>query len=145
MRVDSTIRINEQRIQQLSKAASTALELTAEALHNEVVQAQVVPRRDGVLQGESFFVDTSESKNGSVMLVHAVPYARRLYYHPEYKFHRAPWAEEWVDKKGRRHRLTHDGNPHAQAHWFDDWLPGGSKAEDVQEAFKIIYKKVGGV
>ena len=42
-RVTSTIRINQQRIRQLTRAQVQALEMTAEALHTEVVQAQVIP------------------------------------------------------------------------------------------------------
>lgn len=41
MRVKSTVDLNMPRIRQLTQAAVTALELTAEALHTEVIQAQV--------------------------------------------------------------------------------------------------------
>ena len=86
MQVKSTVKLNMARIQQLSQAAVDALEKTAEALHTEVVQAQVFPFDTGNLQNESTFVDYSESKNGKVTLVSSTPYARRLYYHPEYNF-----------------------------------------------------------
>lgn len=145
MKVTSTVKINAARIQQLNQAAVKALEQTAGALHTEVVQAQVVPRRDGALQGESFFVDTSESQNGKVTLVHATPYARRLYYHPEYNFHTGPWEEEWTDREGKHHHVKHDGNPNAKGKWLEDWLPGGSEADFVPETFKKLYKKLGGV
>lgn len=126
MQVKSTVKLNMPRIRQLSKAAVTALELTAEALHTEVVQAQVFPFDTGNLQNESTFVDYSESKNGKVVLVSSTPYARRLYYHPEYKF-------------------STDENPNAKGKWFEDWMPGGSQADFAGKAFKQFYKKVGGV
>ena len=126
MQVKSTVKLNMPRIRQLSKAAVTALELTAEALHTEVVQAQVFPFDTGNLQNESTFVDYSESKNGKVMLVSSTPYARRLYYHPEYKF-------------------STDENPNAKGKWFEDWMPGGSQADFAGKAFKQFYKKGGGV
>ena len=126
MQVKSTVKLNMLRIRQLSKAAVTALELTAEALHTEVVQAQVFPFDTGNLQNESTFVDYSESKNGKVVLVSSTPYARRLYYHPEYKF-------------------STDENPNAKGKWFEDWMPGGSQADFAGKAFKQFYKKVGGV
>ena len=126
MQVKSTVKLNMPRIRQLSKAAVTALELTAEALHTEVVQAQVFPFDTGNLQNESTFVDYSESKNGKVMLVSSTPYARRLYYHPEYKF-------------------STDENPNAKGKCFEDWMPGGSQADFAGKAFKQFYKKVGGV
>ena len=83
MRVNSQVKINTARVQQLTQAAVTSLEQTAEALHTEVVQAQVVPRDTGRLQGEAFFLDRTESRNGKVSLVHSTPYARKLYFHPE--------------------------------------------------------------
>ncbi|SEU20141.1 hypothetical protein SAMN05216313_15319 [Enterocloster lavalensis] len=114
------------RIKQLSQAAVTALEMTGEALHKEVEQAQVFPFDTGNLQGESTFVDCSESSRGKVTLVSSGPYARRLYYHPEYNFQT-------------------DENPNAKGHWYEDWEPGGSKADFAQKAFKQFYKGVGGV
>lgn len=145
MQVKSTVKINISKIKQLTQAATKALELTAEDLHTDVVQAQVIPRMDGALQGEKFFVDYSESDNGKVSLAHEGPYSRRLYYHPEYYFHTGPWEEKWVDKEGRKHHVKHDGNPNAKGHWFEDWEPGGSKANHVTESFKKNYKSISGI
>lgn len=126
MQVKSTVKLNMPRIKQLSQAAVTALEMTGEALHTEVVQAQVMPFETGNLQNESTFVDYSESAQGKITLVSSTPYARRLYYHPEYNFQ------------------TNE-NSNAQGEWYKDWLPGGSKANFTSKAFKEFYKKVGGV
>lgn len=145
MKVKSTVKLNMPRIKQLSQAAVTALELTAEELHTEVVQARVVPRKDGALQGEKMSIDISESQNGKVSLVHEGPYARRLYYHPEYNFHTEPWEEEWVDREGKKHHLTHEGNPNARGKWYEDWLPGGSHADFAVKAFRKLFRKAGGV
>ena len=86
MEVRSTVKLNWPRIRQLSEAAVTALEQTAEALHTEVVQAQVMPFDTGHLEEDATFIDYSESANGKVSIVSSTPYARRLYYHPEYHF-----------------------------------------------------------
>lgn len=126
MQVKSTVKLNMARINELSKAAVSALEQTAEALHTEVVQAQVMPFDTGNLQNESTFVDYGNSKDGKVALVSSTPYARRLYYHPEYRF-----------QKGE--------NPNAKGKWLDDWLPDGSEAEFAPKAFKRFYKKESGV
>lgn len=126
MQVKSTVKLNMPRIRQLSQAAVKALEMTAEALHTEVVQAQVFPFDTGNLQNESTFVDCSGSSKGKVTLVTNTPYARRLYYHPEFHFQT-------------------DENPNARGNWYEDWLPGGSKADFAPNTFKKIYKKVGGV
>lgn len=126
MQVKSTVKLNMPRIRQLSQAAVKALEMTAEALHTEVVQAQVFPFDTGNLQNESTFVDCSESSKGKVTLVSNTPYARRLYYHPEFHFQT-------------------DENPNAKGRWYEDWMPGGSKADFAPNAFKKFYKKAGGV
>lgn len=126
MQVKSTVKLNMPRIRQLSQAAVVALEQTAELLHGEVKDAQVVPMDTGNLTGEAFFCDYSESKNGKVTLVHETPYARRLYYHPEYDFQ----TKYHANAKGK---------------WFEDWMPGGSKADFAPNAFKKFYKKAGGV
>lgn len=137
IKVNSSVKLNFPIIRRLTQAQITALEQTAECLHEEVVQRRVVPRRDGALQGESFFVDTSKSNRGKVTLVHAEPYARRLYFHPEYHFHKEPWE----DSKGRKH----DGNPNAKGKWFEDWEPGGKKSDFAINTYKQIYRRLTGV
>lgn len=126
MQVKSTIKLNMARINELSQAAVRALELTAEVLHTEVVQAQVMPFDTGHLEEDATFVDYSNSQNGKVTLVSSTPYARRLYYHPEYNFQ----TKE---------------NPNAKGKWLDDWLPGGGEADFAPNAFKRLYKKEAGV
>lgn len=133
MQVSSTITIYHQNIAALSSLAKQALVMTAEALHTKVVQACVVPRDTGLLQGEAFFVDTNNAENGAVSLVHSTPYARRLYFHPEYNFHR----EEWLDSKGR----SHPGNPNAQGAWLDEWI-SGSKKDFCPRTFAAIYQRL---
>lgn len=125
MKVTSTVKISDEQINRLSQAAVKALELTAEALHTEVVQAQVMPFETGNLQNESTFVDYSDSGRGKVTLVSSTPYARRLYFHPEYNFQK-------------------DENPNAKGKWFEDWMPGGSKENFVPDTFKRLYKRLGG-
>lgn len=129
VKVKSVVVINPSLIADIKASAARALEHTGEALHAEVVQAEVVPRMDGTLQGESFFVDFSESWEGRVSLVHSEPYARRLYYHPEYHFRR----EAWTDSKGRNHH----GNPNAKGKWFEDWTDGQFVAETFQRYLEM--------
>ena len=126
MQVNSTVNLNMPRIRQLTQAAVTALELTGEALHTEVIQTQVFPFDTGHLQEDATFVDYSRANDGMVTLVSSTPYARRLYYHPEYHFQ----TKE---------------NPNAKGMWYEDWLPGGAKASDASKLFAQFYKKAGGV
>lgn len=126
MQVNSTVKLNMPRIRQLTHAAVTALEWTGEQLHQDTQQAQVFPFDTGHLQEDATFVDYSRAKDGKVTLVSSTPYARRLYYHPEYHFQ----TKE---------------NPNAKGMWYEDWLPGGKNAGDAAKAFKQFYKKAGGV
>lgn len=125
MQVKSTVKMNMPKIRQLTDAAIKALEMTAEALHTEVVQAQVMPFDTGNLQNESTFVDYSNSGSGKVTLVSSTPYARRLYYHPEYNFQK-------------------NENPKAGGEWYNNWLPGGKQEDFAAKAFSEFYKKLGG-
>jgi len=110
------------RIQELNQAAVSALERTAEALHTEVVQAQVMPFETGHLQEDATFVEYKNSAQGKVSIISSTPYARRLYYHPEYQFQT-------------------DENPFAGGEWFKPWLPGGVSAGFAKETFQRLYKK----
>lgn len=120
-----TVKINQGKLRQLSRAAITALEETAEALHTEVVQAEVMPKQYGDLQDTGTFVDTTDSTSGTVSLVSSTPYARRLYYHPEYNFRTSE-------------------NRHARGKWLEPWIDGENK-DFCAEAFKKLYKGEAGL
>ncbi len=126
MKVKSRVKLNFPIIKKLTQAQVTALEQTAEALHTEIVQAQVVPRDTGNLQNESFFVDYSETRAGKITLAHNTPYARRIYFHPEYHF-------------------SKDENPNAKGKWFEDWEPDGENADFAVETYKKFYRRLGGL
>lgn len=121
----STVIIYPHVIKKLTDAHIKALEQTAEALHTEVVQAQVIPRDTGHLQNDSTFVDYSQAKSGTVSLVSQTPYARRLYFHPEYNF-----------------RTTE--NPNAQGKWLEPWI-SGNKKDFCIKTFAQKFKELGGV
>lgn len=114
--------LNPNCVPTINDAAKRCLAKTAEALHTEVVQAQVVPRDTGLLQNEAFFVDLSELNFLRATLTHQTPYARRLYFHPEYNFKR-------------------DKNPNTKGMWFNDWLPGGKKQNWANDAFAEFMRR----
>ena len=124
-------------VRRLTAAAQVSLAQTAEAIHTNVVQCQVMPRDTGALQNESTFVYTQDIANGKVELVSSTPYARRLYYHPEYNFHRTPWTDE----KGKRH----EGNANAKGRWLDDYLKDGRKKNFAPDTFAKLYRKNAGL
>jgi hypothetical protein len=120
--VSSKITIDSGMIKRISKNQITALEKTAEALHTEVVQAQVMPRDTGTLQNEKTFVDYSQSGQGKAKIITEGPYARRLYFHPEYNFQKKE-------------------NSYAMGKWYTAWLPGGEKQNFAVETFKTFVKR----
>lgn len=125
MKVSSVIRLNLPKIRELTDAQVEALEQTAEALHTEVIQAEIMPRDTGNLQNESTFVDYSHAKRGKVSIVSSTPYARRLYFHPEYNFQTLE-------------------NAFASGKWYEPWIDGVS-SDFCREAYKKIYKRLAGL
>lgn len=113
------------KLSEITAAQATALEQTADALHTEIVQAQVVPFKTGTLQGPAFFQDNSRSGQGEVTLIHSTPYARRLYFHPEYKFNKT-------------------NNPNARGEWFEPWISGKHK-DFADKAYAQIYRRLAGL
>lgn len=126
MKVSSVLKLNLPRLRALDSAAVTALEQTAEAVHTDLVQSQTMPFDHGNLQNESTFVDCSESQRDRVTLVHSTPYARRLYFHPEYNF-------------------SKEENPDAGGEWLAPYLAKGAKRDFAKNAFSRLYKKGAGV
>jgi hypothetical protein len=124
-KVNSIVTLYPHKIKLLTDAQVTALEQTAEKLHTDVVQAQVMPYDSSHLQNTATAVDYSQAKNGTVSIVSQTPYARRLYYHPEYNFRR-------------------DRNPNAQGKWYEDWI-NGDKKDFCYKTFAALYKRLGGV
>lgn len=134
--VHSKVVLSHATISKLNQSAIKALSMTGEYLLSEVVNAQVVPfgdsyerggktHRGGTLQ-ESGFVDTSQSSNGHVFISFNTPYARRLYFHPEYNFRQ-------------------EDNPNAKGKWLEDWAEKGKYASEVKEAYALFFKQQGGV
>lgn len=118
--VRSRIVFNTPYIKKITKTAIKALEKTAEDLHGDIVNEAVMPKDTGYMEEASTFVDYSDSARGSVKIVTSTPYARRLYYHPEYHFR------------------THE-NANAQGKWFSPWLTGANK-DDIQKYFSLYMK-----
>ncbi|MGP1505178.1 MAG: hypothetical protein ACTTIR_06120 [Eggerthia catenaformis] len=116
------VKLNIPQINALNNLVIQSLEKTGEALKGEVINDQVMPFDSGNLQNESMFVDYSESNKGIVSIVSSSPYARRLYYHPEYNF-------------------NHSNNSNAKGKWFDDYQENGRKKDFCTKAFKNFLKK----
>lgn len=123
--VTSRVRLNTPKIKQLDRATITSLEKTMSALHTEVVKAQVMPFDTGNMQNDSTYEDYSKSSKGQVSLITSTPYARRMYYHPEYNFQTTE-------------------NPNAQGNWYEPWISGKNR-NFCKKAFSQFYKKEAGL
>ena len=135
--VTSKIKLNLPVLKQLDTAQQTALRNTTDALLRQIKNSQVMPFDTGNLQNESTFADYANLAEGETKIVSSTPYARRLYFHPEYKFHRAVW----VDKDGKKH----GANKNAGGKWLAPWLKRGTRQNFCQKAFARFYKQEAGL
>lgn len=100
---------------------ATALEQTAQAVLEDVEKEQVMPKDTGTLSEASTFLYDAESRTGVVAIVSDMPYARRLYYHPEYNFRTSE-------------------NKNAGGKWFQPWIDGDKK-EFAADAFAKLLRQ----
>lgn len=121
MKSDLQIVIDHKGLTELTEAAKQALGKVAFALQDDIRDEDIIPRDTGALEETKFFVDINDLDQGVVRLVFEGPYARRLYYHPEYNFQK-----------------IHNAN--AQALWFTPWLPGGIYEDSAVKYFTKLMK-----
>lgn len=114
------VKLNTRNISYVKDIAKESLVETADALKGDVQRSHTMPFRFGNLQNRSTFVNDSKKKSGKVSVVSDTPYARRLYFHPEYKFRK-------------------DKNANAGAEWFEPYLTGNKK-HFARNAFARIMK-----
>ena len=120
MKVKTKVTINTSQIQAVKQMALDTLVETADATKSDLLKSKTMPFDTGELQNRRTFVDTENKRKGIVSVVSDGPYARRLYYHPEYKF-----------KK--------DKNKLAGGQWFHPYI-GGNKNKFCQNAFARILR-----
>lgn len=113
-------------LKQLDTAQQTALRKTTDALLTQIKNGQVMPFDTGNLQNENTFADYANLAKGKTKIVSSTPYARRLYYHPEFNFSR-------------------DENIAAGGKWLTPWLKGGARQNFCQKAFARFYKQEAGL
>lgn len=123
MSVKVTVKLDNNKINTLIEAHKKALEMTAEATLSDIRTSAVVPKDTSTLE-DSGFVDLSDIENAIARIIYDTPYARRLYWHPEYNF-------------------RHDKNPNAQGKWMDSYLIGEKKQwiiDTYSKFFKMLSK-----
>lgn len=120
--VDAKVTISPDFLKALSKAQTEALSKAAEAVRGDLIIAQTMPFRDGILQNDSTFIDEDKLAEGEAALVSSTPYARRLYYNPQYNFSTLI-------------------NPNAGGRWLDPYLKGGERENVFRDAYRKFFKE----
>ena len=120
VQVTSRIELNMSVLNMLDGAQFTALAQTGDATLTELRDRGVMPFDTGNLQNDSTFVD--DSQKTTVSIVSSTPYARRLYFHPEYNYRRG-------------------NNANAGGKWFDSFL----NDDFIVNAYAELLKRIGGL
>lgn len=123
MKVKVTGKINHKGNEYVKKLMKEALVETADALKSDLQKSQTMPFDTGELQNRSTFIDDSKKKNGRVTIVSDTPYARRLYFHPEYNFQKTK-------------------NKNAGGMWFETYINGQKKNWASKKFAKIMKGKL---
>ena len=125
VKVSSTIKLDEAKLKELTKQQYISLAQTADAILTDLKDSQTMPFDTGNLQNDSTFLDDSQKNQGKVSIVSLAPYARRLYYHPEYNFRT-------------------NNNHSAGGKWFEPYA-SGNKSDFTRETFAKLFKRNGGL
>lgn len=115
-----TSKVFTKELKNIDSKAKQSLVMTADALKSDVIQSQTMPFDTGEMQNRSTFVDDSNISKGEARVVTSTPYARKMYFHPEYNFQK-------------------DKNPHAGGLWFDPYV-SGNKKDFVPKTFAKFMK-----
>lgn len=114
------IRLDLNALENIHRAAQDAALESIGDLRDEMITAQVVPKNTGELERSMGAIDQfyDGDELHTTLCIGDEPYARRLYFHPEYNFQQAP------------------KNENAQGEWAQPWLPGGDLEGFVPYAFE---------
>lgn len=123
LNVSSIIKLNFKVIEELDVNALKALEKTTDELLSEVKNAQIMPYDTSRLQETDTFADYSDINKGYARIVSDTPYARRLYFHPEYNFSKKEHA-------------------FAGGKWYAPWLEGGTRENFCEQTFAEFYRRL---
>lgn len=93
------------KIKALHGAIEPSLQQAVAATKTQIVNDQVVPKNIGELERSAFMRKKSRSKYA---IVYDTPYARRLYWNPQYNFRT-------------------DKNPNARGLWMQSYIDGDKK------------------
>lgn len=107
-------------IKQLESAKKKAFDATVEAVLSDIKASGVVPKDTGALEDSGFTL----IEDMVAYIVFDTPYARRLYWHPEFNFRT-------------------DKNANAQGLWMQTYIDG-EKNSFVKNTYGKFLKQFGG-
>lgn len=113
MKVNVKVELYQDKIRHLQDAIEPSIQQAVEAVKSQIVSDQVVPKEHGDLERSAFMRKKSRTK---YQIVYDMPYARRLYWHPEYNFRT-------------------DKNLNAKGIWMQDYVDG-----DRKDFFKKVFR-----
>lgn len=117
MKTKVKIVMDGKNLARIDRAINQSMEELAKELDEEIKNAQVIPKQTGALEDSQHV--TANGKH--IQISYNVPYAKRLYYHPEYNFSR-------------------DVNPNAQGMWVKAVL---KKENIVRRCARLLKEKIG--
>lgn len=129
------VKLNHKNIAYVKNIANESLIETADAALGNLRQSKTMPFDTGSLQNRDGGVsrngvkvagtnkDTSKASKGKVIIYSSAPYARRLYFHPEYNF-----------------QTTHNAN--AGGMWFEPYINGNKKTYAKKTFARIMKGKL---
>lgn len=105
----------------LENAQQASLDKASQALLSQLKLDGVMPFRTGELQDNSTFVDSSKLKDGIVSIVSSTPYARRLYFNPQFNFNQSI-------------------NARVGGRWFDHYLPENDPTSFLVNSYSTFLR-----
>lgn len=122
MSVKVKVQLDQVKLKQLHQSHLQALEMTAQSTLDDIKGIQVVPKSNVGTLEDSGDVDITGIKQGYARIIFDTPYARRLYYHPEYNFRT-------------------DVNPNARGAWIQSYIDG-PKENFIRNAYAENFKRL---
>lgn len=110
------------KIKKLHEISQKAFELTVKEVLSDIRNSQTVPKNTGELERSGF--PEIDIQKMVAKIVFDTPYARRLYWHPEYNYRQ-------------------DKNPYAGGLWMQTYIDG-EKKNFVKETYSKFLKQLGG-
>ena len=118
-----TSKINPIHINTMQEVFQKAQIKTTDAIKTDVQSSQTMPFDTSALQNTKTDKDVSKVSKGITTVYSSGPYARKLYFHPEYNFRK-------------------DKNPNAGGMWFEPYINGNKKMFPQISFAKFVRKEM---